>query len=1785
MAITGNRSTTSAVVDKINYVESQNILENANASRYMQIISKEDLLRNQLKSDDKLKSIAEENPKIFVLLSYIFQSVTNRGLFTQEIVEYIADAIDSFPASEKKKISDVIGEYITVFHMDYEGFFDKNKLQYANKFLFNKNSSFLHVENIKVIGRDPNNPTDDEKTAAYNLNTYLNVPETRQKFVNLNLAKDKRPTKDSPSLSAIMLHSNNLRCGAKNALEISAFFNMISTLEYAKAYPYFNATFVLPSTSKQDATNIFKTATLNQFLFGSNTKGATENFNSFEGRIVKDKNKVGVNTNLSIFTSPQTMVNMDEKVGHNDQSIKDNSLRITTVHDQTRPFMTLKDFTIDVSPTQGLMSFKTGKMSLVLHDRTRMVDIAPFIKPDLFGAFGAEIVVEYGWSHNQGQERDAKGNIKNPIGAFLNSSRCVEKYMIVNSQFTIENNGQVNINLSIAMKGPIDIRQTEITTDRVKAMQSNDLDRAIADFSRAKNAFIRASRNGNGGDDFNSIRSVAGNVFSKQKISPRDKIVINNAKNHLKTIAEFFKSVSVLDKIYFEKESDLSRAKVVKDYFGIELKKDTNSFTTKLNIDSLGSLEKIKARDDTKKAARDVRAAALSLKSSIENILTYDENLNTLSKSYVESLIGGIKTDFFISKNFNDKTEEAQKTNQSISGFVKSDHITLGSIITSIIGTHMSSTKKYDEIQIIYHNVNRYTGLAGNVGKDGSPLNIASIPINKSQLEKYLDEVFTSETVLTIEALISQIITKFVMTKDNPMYGLDDLYKRKKVDEPVKPVYKNKKFKTKSTLKNPEDRLNYYYYDKNTDLYDPSPRLVPPSIHMSFDTLTTSNFEDAGQDLALNFQPTICRINVYDRNDNPYQEISNIYNSEILGNNSGASQAIKILAFLINKEKLIAGYEKRIKEIESKRKKKRTKDENKELESLKALKKAEESKVEEKTGGKDLKTKYQELKKILTDPKEGLYVSSGEGNEQSWTMREGNDFGDLKEKYKSIIPSATFSTQNTSLINASVATVNEGKLNTVYITRSDRNGTEELNRTVNVDMPLRILPAQASIEIFGCPWINFGQFIFLDFETGTTIDNAYAVTGIQHTITPGGFKTRVSLSYGDVYGKYEGYANTFSQLVKRINDGQQVSEEVQKQIDIEVRKEDLKKKKSNLSAERSKELKKLNNDLFESTQARAAFGQELPQELREEFGQLADSADPTVIPPPELAQTEPAQETPQEPEPKPIDEAVSEQTASSSSPDSDEYTVYDKIAGNISTEKLDGFKEANRLIKKLHKENVLGWHNIVESITRSYDQIFVTKQDAYDSLVVIRNTLLNSSEKEEYIYLKNYLKTAITSFKIDSTFNTTIKNTVYPVFNTTYLDFLYRLLYNKHYRSAFVADYAFAIALFLDYFEVCIRSEDGSLHNLFPTYSPDVKSWGSATDKKIVDFDNIIDFHTNNLEKSRIEISSSIGGSFRKNIPQQNPAKNPNGLTRITLNSLSLKRTGPKEDNFFNKNLPGNFNVSFDIVIRYRAGRKTTSGFQKYVYDLINEYPAYKDKEKDVLIDDMVNFLGSFENDESMLKPELSKNVNMVVKYTDGSYYFYNLDIQYNDRENNSANYINSVLKVSLEGDVKDLSTDSDIVLENVNKFSVAKKEELKMNIHSVKYEEPVIMYEESSNIFQDLYSYAFEDVYVESMFLTYATTPKKYDNVKELKEKYDKQAINDLSDKKYKKEYFLNNLANILPNYSSRISYLNKLAVTSIFNAFYGSANKNKSFDERITSLTDKSKINIFESKNLTVY
>jgi hypothetical protein len=70
-------------------------------------------------------------------------------------------------------------------------------------------------------------------------------------------------------------------------------------------------------------------------------------------------------------------------------------------------------------------------------------------------------------------------------------------------------------------------------------------------------------------------------------------------------------------------------------------------------------------------------------------------------------------------------------------------------------------------------------------------------------------------------------------------------------------------------------------------------------------------------------------------------------------------------------------------------------------------------------------------------------------------------------------------------------------------------------------LPLKVIPASLSLRTFGCPLINYSQLFFVDFNTGTTIDNIYGVSGLTHTFTPGKFESSVTMAFYDAYGRYE----------------------------------------------------------------------------------------------------------------------------------------------------------------------------------------------------------------------------------------------------------------------------------------------------------------------------------------------------------------------------------------------------------------------------------------------------------------------------------------------------------------------------------------------------------------------------------------------------------------------------------------------------------------------------------------
>ena len=51
------------------------------------------------------------------------------------------------------------------------------------------------------------------------------------------------------------------------------------------------------------------------------------------------------------------------------------------------------------------------------------------------------------------------------------------------------------------------------------------------------------------------------------------------------------------------------------------------------------------------------------------------------------------------------------------------------------------------------------------------------------------------------------------------------------------------------------------------------------------------------------------------------------------------------------------------------------------------------------------------------------------------------------------------------------------------------------------------------LDMLGCPFIQRGNQIYIDFGTNTTLDNIYTVKSVKHDLSAGDFSTTVELMF------------------------------------------------------------------------------------------------------------------------------------------------------------------------------------------------------------------------------------------------------------------------------------------------------------------------------------------------------------------------------------------------------------------------------------------------------------------------------------------------------------------------------------------------------------------------------------------------------------------------------------------------------------------------------------------------
>jgi len=518
------------------------------------------------------------------------------------------------------------------------------------------------------------------------------------------------PSRDSPSLAVYNINTIRVNPASRNTGAATIFLNSVPTIELSRCVPYLNVQFqiIRPPT---DISGRPLTMSLIKFLDGANNLENNSVNNSIhtaqptniEARSDKDEQGnviVGGATGFSgmeLFTSPQTLVNADP----------DNSelSRVSPVIDKFRPFMSIEEFEVQVVPTTGVMSYKTATMKIILHDRSRLSEIAEFIKPDMTGFHNIEMLIEYGWSHP---------DLQSPYGKFLNSMRKKEKYSIRNHKARITNDGQVEIELELYMKGALDSYNTTINDGgQVGKTQQQvvNLQKRISELkSRLYNkqsTFVKELRG-------TQILSAASDISSNLSLS-RD------------LRKELRKNLSSLENVPGDDARELKR--MLQDLYGKDGKDGLASGLLKTIAEEFQ--ERMKLVTDGK---------------------TVPEGQRT-----PDPWIHGLE----------DRVEEFDLANN----FRKSDYVSFGKLATLFIGQPLAASKKFDEVQLLFYPFNDGAGFARH-------LNISSFSIEISRFERKFAKIRDSKRTidLSIRDFVQFMTNNFFDDPASLDYGMRRFY-------------------------------------------------------------------------------------------------------------------------------------------------------------------------------------------------------------------------------------------------------------------------------------------------------------------------------------------------------------------------------------------------------------------------------------------------------------------------------------------------------------------------------------------------------------------------------------------------------------------------------------------------------------------------------------------------------------------------------------------------------------------------------------------------------------------------------------------------------------------------------------------------------------------------------------------------------------------------------------------------------------------------------------------------
>ncbi len=861
-----------------------------------------------------------------------------------------------------------------------------------------------------------------EKLERAHLEAQPTKPNTSPVFVN-NLKQVIGPgflfDEDNQSAAIISSRSPFIHPSKISTNDVELFLNSMPPLVASQMVPYLELEF---QVRRQAGDKIAAPGTL-KFLLGAVNKNSLSpqdkaqlDARSLDGGDGKTELSFA---GMEMFTSPQTLVNMNSLS-------EQGGVRYVDVIDPFRPFASLESFEVSVVPAVGTYTYKTAKATMKIHDRSRLTEFSDLIRPK--GYTDVTIWATYGWL-----APDIQGN---EYCTYINKNMLVrECYSIRNSSFSFDQVGQITVNLDLYTKG-VKEAKVALITDSPNIAVIEDLRKIGEEITDYRNKTLKTKPEGFGQDlrIYQLLDSAQAGEFPDWTSTE-----INTTINRLKVA---FSKSPIPDKANVDK-----LAKLLKELYSNK----NGKFDFKSKIDNT--------------------VTALVKKKFEECLHGLDPFLPTQAKATKGLVDGELLKE--ISRYNN------QRAAPSVKEFQRKA-VSFGKLFSTFVIPAILSTRTVNEVQVYFYAMNEQCG----------PVSLHSISEFPIDMPVFMDQYRAHVTALggeriTIEEFLQLIISSQFLDNRAIGYGLNNFYEpynKNDHDAKVKSNFE-KEFENRLAAQMVKyggfklPNIEMYIEVLNRDNND-----TPTETNL-YKNLNTSA-KDVQQLRAADVQNpnkayTIMRVHLYDKQLNPYKEISNLFR---FGQN-GTSFAE------INKSKI-------------------------------------QSEIVERRYNQSNLSQDQFISKFI-QPKSS-------NNIDGYTL-VGNSSSKLaRDALLSTVPKITFGANGTTILQANLSSKADELLSTVNQLKTNRvQNTIAPNGSGDYGLPVRVVPATLNLTTLGCPLAAMAQCLFFDGGTGTTLDNLFIVTGLSHTFQSGKFETNWTLGYADCYGKYEGAAN-LSELYKEL---------------------------------------------------------------------------------------------------------------------------------------------------------------------------------------------------------------------------------------------------------------------------------------------------------------------------------------------------------------------------------------------------------------------------------------------------------------------------------------------------------------------------------------------------------------------------------------------------------------------------------------------------------------------------